>query len=79
MKQAINTKTNGTNQNAPFKVILKPCLFKEAKGKVIMPPTEWYTMDPEKYANTYMEHGSSFHVAPPYYRRNDWGVSPLAA
>ena len=32
-----------------------------------------------KYANTHMEHGSSFHVAPPYYRRNDWGVSPLAA
>ena len=54
-------------------------LDEEAKGKVIMPPTEWYTMDPEKYANTYMEHGSSFHVAPPYYRRNDWGVSPLAA
>ena len=44
-----------------------------------MPPKEWYTMDSEKYANTYMEHGSSFHVAPPYYRRNDWGVSPLAA
>ena len=54
-------------------------LHEEAKGKVIMPPKEWYTMDPEKYANTYMEHGSSFHVAPPYYRRNDWGVSPLAA
>jgi len=54
-------------------------LHDESKGKVIMPPKEWYTMDPEKYANTYMEHGSSFHVAPPYYRRNDWGVSPLAA
>ena len=54
-------------------------LHDEAKGKVVMPPKEWYTMDPEKYANTYMEHGSSFHVAPPYYRRNDWGVSPLAA
>ena len=54
-------------------------LHEEAKGKVIMPPKEWYTMDPEKYANTYMEHGSSFHIAPPYYRRNDWGVSPLAA
>ena len=54
-------------------------LHDEAKGKVVMPPKEWYTMDSEKYANTYMEHGSSFHVAPPYYRRNDWGVSPLAA
>ena len=52
-------------------------LNEESKGKVIMPPKEWYTMDPEKYANTYMEHGSSFHIAPPYYRRNDWGVSPL--
>ena len=54
-------------------------LHDESKGKIVMPPKEWYTMDPEKYANTYMEHGSSFHVAPPYYRRNDWGVSPLAA
>lgn len=54
-------------------------LYEESKGKVVMPPKEWYTMDPEKYAKTYMEHGSSFHIAPPYYRRNDWGVSPLGA
>jgi|TARA_B110000908_G_C10266773_1_gene464823 hypothetical protein len=54
-------------------------LHTESKGKVIMPPKEWYTMDAEKYATTYMEHGSSFHIAPPYYRRNDWGVSPFGA
>ncbi|MEK9696418.1 MAG: hypothetical protein VW270_11675, partial [Candidatus Poseidoniales archaeon] len=47
--------------------------------KVIQPPKEWYTMDGEKYAKTYMEFGSSFHIAPPFYRRNDWGVSPLGA
>jgi hypothetical protein len=47
--------------------------------EVIHPPFEWYTMDGEKYANTYMEHGSSFHIAPPFYNRNDWGVSPLVA
>jgi len=52
-------------------------LHDESKGKVVLPPKEWYTMDPEKYAKTYMEHGSSFHIAPPYYRRNDWGVSPF--
>lgn len=54
-------------------------LHDEAKGKVVMPPKEWYTMCPEKYANTFMEHGSSFHIAPPYYRKNDWGVSALGA
>lgn len=52
-------------------------LHDESKGKVVIPPKEWYSMDPEKYAKTYMEHGSSFHIAPPYYRRNDWGVSPF--
>ncbi len=48
-----------------------------SKGRVIMPPVEWYHMDPEKYAKTYMEHGSSFHIAPPFYRKNNWGVSPF--
>jgi len=52
-------------------------LHDESKGKVVMPPEHWYTMDPEKYANTYMEHGGSVHIAPPFHRRNDWGVSPL--
>lgn len=47
--------------------------------EVVMPPERWYTMDPEKYANTHMENGSSVHIAPPYYRRNDWGESPLGA
>jgi len=46
---------------------------------VVQPPKEWYTMDGKSYANTYMEFGSSFHIAPPFYRRNDWGVSPLGA
>jgi hypothetical protein len=32
-------------------------------------------MDPEKYAKEFMEHGSSFHIAPPFYRSNDWGVT----
>jgi len=50
-------------------------LYKQSGGKVIQPPTEWYTMDPEKYAKEFMEHGSSFHIAPPFYRSNDWGVT----
>lgn len=54
-------------------------LNKQSGNKVIMPPSEWYTMDPEKYAKTFMEHGSSVHIAPPFYRRNDWGVTGLGA
>ena len=48
-------------------------LNKASNGRVIMPPQNWYTMDPEKYSKTYMELGSSFHIAPPFYRCNDWG------
>lgn len=48
-------------------------LIKESNGRIVMPPEDWYTMDPEKYAKTYMEHGSSVHIAPPFYRCNDWG------
>jgi hypothetical protein len=54
-------------------------LNKQSGNKVIMPPADWYTMNPELYAKTYMEHGSSFHIAPPFYRRNDWGVTGLGA
>ena len=42
--------------------------------KVRMPPTEWYTMDPEEYAKTHMEFGGSVHIAPPYYARHNWGT-----
>lgn len=42
-------------------------------GKVVVPPQEWYTMDPQQYAEAYMELGSSFHIAPPFYRKNNWG------
>ena len=44
-------------------------------NKVVQPPVEWYIMDPKKYAETYMEMNSSFHIAPPFYRRNDWGAT----
>lgn len=44
----------------------------------IAPPAEWYTMDPKKYAETYMEFGGSFHIAPPFYHRNNWGQTCLA-
>ena len=48
------------------------------KTNVIMPPEEWYKMDGEKYAKTYMENSSSVHISPQYYRRNDWGKTCLA-
>lgn len=42
--------------------------------KIVMPLSAWYCMDPEKYAKTHMEMGSSVHIAPMYYRRySDWG------
>jgi hypothetical protein len=53
-------------------------LGKLSGGRVIMPPEAWYSMDKEDYAKTYMELNSSFHIAPLYYRRNDWGI-PVAA
>jgi hypothetical protein len=49
------------------------------KITVVQPPEHWYTMDPEKYATTYMEFGGSFHIAPPFYRRNNWGMTELGA
>jgi hypothetical protein len=52
-------------------------LNKESNGRIVMPPKEWYTMDPKTYAETYMESNSSFHIAPPYYRSNDWGQNTL--
>lgn len=44
------------------------------KVNVVQPPEFWYTMDPKKYAETFMEFGGSFHISPPNYRRNDWGI-----
>jgi len=43
------------------------------EDKIVCPPADWYDMDPECYAKTIMEHGSSFHIAPPFYRRLNWG------
>lgn len=40
---------------------------------VVQPPEYWYEMDPELYAKQIMEQNSSVHIAPMYYRRNDWG------
>lgn len=37
---------------------------------VIHPPVSWYFMDEEAYAKTFMELGSSVHVAPTHYRRH---------
>ena len=48
-------------------------LHKYAGDDVVAPPQEWYTMDSEQYAKTYMEFGSSFHIAPPFYHRKNWG------
>lgn len=51
----------------------------KSSGSTVAPPAHWYTMDPEKYAKTYMEHGSSVHIAPPYYHRNSWGETFIGA
>ena len=54
-------------------------LYKQTNGRVVQPPVEWYHMDGKTYAETYMEFGGSFHIAPPFYNRNDWGVTALGA
>lgn len=43
--------------------------------RMIGPPVDWYRMDPEKYAKTHMELSSSFHIAPSYYRTENWGIN----
>jgi hypothetical protein len=53
-------------------------LYKQSNDSVVQPPIEWYHMHGEQYAKVYMEHGSSFHIAPPFYYRNDWGQTCLA-
>jgi len=52
-------------------------LYKRTSN-IVQPPSDWYSMDPQKYAETYMEHGSSFHIAPPFYRKNNWGATVFA-
>lgn len=47
--------------------------------RIVGPPEEWYRMDPEKYAKTYMELSSSFHIAPTYYRSENWGINEFFA
>jgi hypothetical protein len=40
---------------------------------LVQPPFSWYDMDPELYAERFMEMGGSVHIAPKYYRRYfDW-------
>lgn len=48
-------------------------LDQHSGGRLIHPPWDWYEMCPEKYAKTYMELNSSFHIAPLYYRSESWG------
>ena len=45
--------------------------------KLVMPPADWYNINPEKYAKEYMEANSSVHLSPAKYRRKDWGKSAL--
>jgi hypothetical protein len=44
---------------------------------IVMPPADWYNMNPEKYAKEYMESTSSVHLSPTKYRRKNWDMSPL--
>jgi len=53
-------------------------LNKLTGGRVVSPPSEWYSMDGERYAKVHMENSSSVHLSPEYYRRKDWGQTCLA-
>jgi hypothetical protein len=48
-------------------------LQRQAANRIIQPPEDWYQMDGKVYAKTYMEYNSSFHISPPFHRRNNWG------
>ena len=45
--------------------------------KIVSCPEEWYSMDPEEYANKKMEKPQSVHLNPMNYRRMNWGKSDL--
>ena len=47
-------------------------ILSDLGANVIMPPYNWYEMNPEEYANTFMEHASSVHISPEHYRRLGW-------
>ena len=51
--------------------------MKSLNMNIVMPPADWYNMNPEKYAKEYMEANSSVHLSPAKYRRKDWGKSAL--
>lgn len=44
---------------------------------IVSPPDNWYSMDPEQFANNHMENQSSVHLSPKCYRRFNWGKSNL--
>jgi len=44
---------------------------------IVMPPADWYNMNPEKYAKEYMESTSSVHLSPTKYRRRNWDMNSL--
>jgi hypothetical protein len=52
-------------------------MLAERFPRVVTPPQDWFTMDPEEYASTHMELSSSVHIGPQSYRRKGgWhGVS----
>ena len=41
---------------------------------VVAPPHEWYFINPEQYADEYMEKPQSVHLNPLKYRRENWGA-----
>jgi hypothetical protein len=51
-------------------------LVDQCAHPIVLPPNEWYEMDPADYANSIMELSSSVHIAPTHYRRlGGWGFT----
>lgn len=44
--------------------------------RVVSPPQEWYSMDPEEYAKTHMELATSVHISPTCYRKHGGWAEP---
>lgn len=50
----------------------------DIKMDVVMPPSEWYFIEPQQYADEYMEKPQSVHLNPMRYRRENWGKQEIS-
>jgi len=73
------TAFTGTQQQRCAWTAIFINLMRKHGHTVVSPPSSWYFMDPEEYADKRMELGSSVHISPVHYRRySDWSTPLLS-